>query len=103
MAEVLEGRGGRGTLTVIGLWNFRLLGSTVMTGATAPPCWVSSRVWPGSTSIRLSPTLICLVSAFRGKLHSRLELTELLMWPPSGPTCNQASSRDELVNFVTLW
>ena len=79
MAELVVGRGGRGTVTVIGLWNFRLLGSTVMTGATAPPCCWSSRQWPPLTSIRLSPTLICFVSAFRGKLHCRLVQTVLVM------------------------
>ena len=80
MAEVEVERGGRGTVTVMGLWNFRLLGSTVMTGATAPPCWSSSVVTPPpATSITLSPTLICFVSAFRGKLHCRLAQTVLLM------------------------
>ena len=30
---------GSGIVTVIGLWNFLLLGSTVTTGDTSPPCW----------------------------------------------------------------
>ena len=55
---------GRGMVTVIGRWNFRLRGSTVTTGEAAPACVPSSEAGTGNT---LRPTGISLVRARAGK------------------------------------
>ena len=55
---------GRGMVTVIGRWNFRLRGSTVTTGEAAPAWVPSSEAGTGNT---LRPTLISLVRARAGK------------------------------------
>ena len=61
---LVPGVWGRGIVTVMGLWNFLRLGSTVTTGEAAP-AWVLRS--PPATGNTLSPTGISLVRARPGK------------------------------------
>ena len=54
-------------VTLMGLWNFRLLGSTVTMGDTAPPCCSTSLLYTGNTLDTVMPTLMALVRERAGK------------------------------------